>query len=43
MHVKARFFEIIEASTARGPLLLGVPRDSVALVVECLDENDKPA
>jgi hypothetical protein len=36
LHVKARFFQIIEATSDDGDLLLGVPRDSVALVVERL-------
>jgi hypothetical protein len=36
MRVKAGFFQVIEVNTASGELLLAVPRDSVALVVDRL-------
>lgn len=42
IHVKARFFQVIEASTALGDLLLGVPKDSVALVVDRLRSGEQP-
>jgi len=36
MRIKAGFVQVIEADTDSGQLLLAVPRDSVALVVERL-------
>jgi hypothetical protein len=36
MYVKPGFFQVIEATTDRGDLLLAVPKDSVALVVNRL-------
>ena len=34
MHVKGRFFQVVEGTTVDGELLFGVPRDSVDLVIE---------
>jgi hypothetical protein len=40
IHIKAHFFQVIEASTDMGELLLGVAKDSVALALDRL-RSDK--
>jgi hypothetical protein len=43
MHVKAGFFQVIEATTDRGDLRMAVPKDSVALVVNHLRSGSPDA